>query len=91
MESAHRSYTRLPKGDRSYGFSYKNMLANFCGFINKRLFFAVMVMILGFSLDVYMNNLGNSHFLKLANGLSESAYWLDWGELWTTPKPMNSK
>ena len=41
-------------------FSYKNMVANFCGFINKRLFFAVMVMILGFSLDVYMNNLGNS-------------------------------
>jgi hypothetical protein len=41
-------------------FSYKTMLANFCGFINKRLFFAVMVMILGFSLDVYTNHLGNS-------------------------------
>ena len=39
----------------------------------------------------YMNNLGDTDFIKLANGLSESAYWLDWGELWTTPKPMNSK
>ena len=28
----------------------------------------------------YMNNLGNSKFCNLANGLSESAYWLDWGE-----------
>lgn len=38
-----------------------------------------------------MNNLGKMNIIKLANGLSESAYWVGWGDIWTTPKPMNSK
>jgi len=40
--------------------TWKNMFANLCGIINERSFFAVMVIILGFSLNEYRNNLGNN-------------------------------
>ena len=39
--------------------TWKNMFANLCGFINKRSFIFVMVIILGFSFNEYRNNLGN--------------------------------
>jgi hypothetical protein len=44
--------------------TWKNMLANICGKINKRSFIFVMVIILGFSFNEYHNNLGNDSLKK---------------------------